>query len=200
MSNSIFTWVSIFGFVLFILAILTVFALGVYFLLSKAKRRTAVVHQSWEEFAQAKNLTFEKISGSAYPKIYGTYRNRPATVLFNRVGRIWYTQVTRPVNIPSDFRLEIAPRSSLDWMVTGQKIEFGSQEFRTKYLIVGTISQSALAHLNSAVQAAILETNFSLLRLDKGTLTLRAVGFETRPQVLEAFLELTCTIAEALEQ
>ena len=105
-----------------------------------------------------------------------------------------------PVKAASDLQLAIAPRSSLDWMITGQDIVFGSEEFRTKYRVMGTISPSALANLNSAVQSAILETTFSLLRLDKGTLTLSALGFETRPQVLESFLELTCTVAEAFEQ
>lgn len=85
-------------------------------------------------------------------------------------------------------------------MITGQDIEFGSQEFRTKYRVMGTVPSSTLANLNSAVQSAIMATTFSLLRLDEGTLTLSALGFETRPQVLEAFLELVCVVAEAFEQ
>lgn len=196
-----FAWVSICGFVLFLLAILTAFALGVYFLLRNAKRLTTVVHQSWGEFARAKGLTYELISGTARPKVSGMYRNRPITLMIYHVGRrTWDTQVTTPVKTSPEFQLAIAPRSSLDWMSPGQEILFGSEEFRTKYRVMGTISQSALANLNSAVQSAILETRFKLLRLDKGTLTLQVVGFETRPQFLEAFLELTCTVAGAFEE
>ncbi len=201
MSNSIFAWASILGFLLFILLILTVFVMGVYFILRNAKRLTTIVHQTWEEFARANGLTYELIPGTARPKISGMYRNHPITLMiYHSSRRAWDTQVTTPVQISPDVQLAIAPRSSLDWMIFGHEITFGSEEFRTKYRFMGTISQSTLANLNSSVQSAILSSRFKLLRLDKGTLTLSAVGFETRPEVLEDFLALACTVAEALEQ
>ena len=201
MSNSIYAWASLCGFFVFILLILAVFAVAVYFMLRNAKRLTTVVHQTWEEFARAKGLTYELIPGTARPKLSGIYRDRPITlVIAHPSRRAWDTLVTTPVKTSPDLQLAIAPRTSLDWMSPGQEISFGSNEFRTKYRVMGTVSLSAPAHFNSSVQSALLASGIKLLRLDKGTLTLSIRGFETRPQALEDFLTLACTVAEALEQ
>lgn len=170
-------------------------------MLRNAKKLTTEVHQSWHEFARAKGLTYELIPGTARPRISGRYRNRPITLMIDHPSRrAWDTRVTTPVKTSLDLQLAIAPRSSLDWMSPGQEIPFGSEEFRTKYRVMGTISQFAATSLNSSVQSAILASRFKLLRLDKGTLTLSMIGFETRPQALEDFLALACTVAEAFEQ
>jgi len=201
MSNSIFAWASLCGFFVFILLILAVFAVAVYFILRNAKTLTADVHQSWQEFARARGLTYELIPGTARPKLSGMYRDRPITlVIAHPSRRAWDTLVTTPVSPSHDLQLAITPRTSLDWMSSGQEIAFGTEEFRTEYRVIGTVPPSALAHLNSSVQSAIQASGIKLLRLDKGTLTISIRGFETRPQALEDFLTLACTVAEALEQ
>jgi hypothetical protein len=195
------------------LGALAVFGLGAYFLIIRPGiNRSNVVNRNWEAFARNKGLTFVK---GVRPGISGVYQGRQVKlVVINPIydfdgpvkvtGRTTSSKylMTRISAAGKDDNLELKvyTRGLFDQAVSEQNPGIGNAAFDAKYQVTCNPPDRAKSILKPEVQSALLERQVNLLDFHNGTLNLNAIGVESRPEILEAFLELTCRIADEVEK
>lgn len=149
------------------------------------------------------NLVVEKGSTFAYPNMSGIYRNRPITISLARPitpppqsHTVALTQVKAAQNI----QLEVAERGRYYHQLGVPEFLLDSKPFDDKFQLRGNSPDWAQIFLTQTAQNVILESDLSLLRLSKGRLAVYIRGFKTHPQTLESLLNLTCTLAESIDE
>jgi hypothetical protein len=194
------------GFLVFGLVIVASVAAVMAGIVIQARRRTVQVHQAWADFARAHGLTFAEGSLFVYPTISGLYRNRSVTISIFVVGStvsVSYTVTQTTLNVPATTQLQVSANDQTGLYYRtwdGPMLNnIGSDMFGNRYNVRGNSPELALSLLSPTVQAALLDNSISHLRVKDGKLSLRVRGFESRPQVLEAMLDVACGIAEQLD-
>lgn len=188
-----------------------VFGLAYFFIIRPGIERSNVVNRNWESFAREKSLTFAK---GARPAVSGSYRGRQVKLavinpdydfdgpvrVSGRTAKSSYliTRVSTPV-AGVDLDLKVYMRGSFDSAESGQDLKIGNEAFDAKFRIHCSDPDRVKSILKSEVQSALLERQINLLDLRKSILNLNAIGVESRPEILEVFLELACTIADGIE-
>ena len=199
--------VAFFGIMCFTILGLVVFAFFFYTrffnTLSATFTKRREIDDAFQAFAEMHNLVFDKGSVFAYPNLSGLYRNRPITISLARPitpppdsHTVSFTQVKAALTI----RLEVAERGRYYSQVGMPEFLLESQPFDDKFQLRGNSPDWAHIFLTQTAQHAILESGMSLLRLSKGRLAVYVRGFETVPQTLESLLNLTCTLAESIDE
>jgi hypothetical protein len=214
MSSDIVTMLIILGFgAVMCMGALVVFGLGYFFIIRPNIERTKVVNQNWEKFAREKSLTYTK---GGRPIISGLYHGRqvklavinpdydfdgPVRVTAGRTAKSSYllTRASTAVK-EADLELKVYKRGPFDQAESGQDLGIGNEAFDAKFRIHCSSPDRVKSILEPEVQSALQERQINLLDFQKGTLNLNAIGVESRPEVLEAFLELVCGIADAIEK
>jgi hypothetical protein len=214
MSSDLSTALIVIGFLgVMCLGVLIVFGLGYLFIVRPNIERTKVVNQNWEAFAREKGFTFAR---GGYPRLDGTYRGREVrlavvnprydfdgTTRFTpgqtSSSRIMLTRASAGIKDDSP-DLTVYKRGLLDNLTKDQDLVLGNEAFDTKFRVLSGSPERVKSILTPEIQAALVERQISLLASHKGTIQLNAVGIESRKEVLEAFLDLACRIAEAIER
>lgn len=191
---------------------LAVFGLGAYFLILRPSiNRSRVVNQNWEKFAREKRLTFTK---GVRPGISGLYQGRQVKLAvinpdYDFDGPARFTGRTTSSNylitrasVPvkeNDLELKVYMRRPLDQAVSEQNPGIGNEAFDAKFNVTCSAPDRVKSILKPEVQSTLLERQINLLDVHSGTLNLNVNGVESRPEILEAFLELVCRIADQIE-
>jgi hypothetical protein len=224
MSSDAYTTLIVIGFLaVMCLGALVVLGLGYLFIIRPNLERTKVVNRNWESFAGEKGLTFVK---GGYPAISGTYRGRPVKlavvnpnydfegtnrIVAGRTARHNYmlTRASTSVNT-AGFELMVYRRKGrgVDLMFdkrgayekfdSEQDLTTGNEAFDSEFRVHCSSPERVKSILLPEVQSVLLE-RITTLDLHANMLNLNAVGVESRPEVLEAFLELVCKIADKIE-
>lgn len=192
------------------LGALAVFGLGAFFIVRSGVNRTKVVNQSWETLARGKGLTFVK---GGYPKISGEYQGRQVELRIvnprydfdgpvqSRLGRTSSSRIliTRTSAAVEDKELELAiyEKGLLD---TAESSALGNEAFDSKFRVTCNAPARVKAILTPEMLSGLLDRNIRQLNIHQGMLSLNAVGFESRPEVLDAFLDLACRMADGIEK
>ncbi len=195
------------------LGVLTVFGLGAFFIIRSGVNRSKVVNQNWETFAREKSLTFVK---GGRPSISGEYQGRqvelrivnprydfdgPVKVNLGRTSssNILITQTSTAVN-DGELELTVYEKGLFDTTASGQIPALGNETFDSKFRVTCSSPERVKSILTAEVQSALLERNIRFVEFRKGRLYLNAVGVESRPEFLEAFLDLSCRMADGIEK
>jgi hypothetical protein len=194
------------------LGALAVFGLGYFFIIRPNIERSNVVNRNWETFAREKSLTFTK---GVRPNISGLYQGRQVKLAvinpdydFDGPVRVsgrtaksnfLITRASAPVKEDA-LELKVYRRGPFDSAESGQDLGIGDEAFDAKFRIHCSPPDRVKSILKTEVQSALLERQINLLDFHNGTLNLNAVGVESRPEILEAFLELVCRIADGIEK
>jgi hypothetical protein len=213
MSSDTVTMLILMGFgVVACLAALAVFGLAYFFIVRPRIERTRVVNLNWESFAREKSLTFVK---GGYPRISGTYRGREVKLAvinpdYDFDGPVRVTGRTTKSNLlitrasatvrEDSLELKVYTRGLFDKAVSEQTPAIGNEAFDAKFHVTCSSPDRMKSILNPEIQSALLERQINLLDLHNGTLNLNAIGVESRPEILEAFLDLACRIADGIEK
>jgi hypothetical protein len=195
------------------LGALAVFGLGAYFLIIRPGiNRSNVVNQNWEAFARKKSLTFVK---GARPGITGAYQGRQVKLAvinpnYDFDGPVKVTGRTTSSNYlvtrisaagkDDNLELKVYTRGRFNQAVSEQNPGIGNTAFDAKYQITCSPPDRAKSILRPEVQSALLERQINLLDFHNGIVNLDAIGAESRPEILEALLELACRIASEVEK
>ena len=213
MSSDTVTMLIIIGFgAVACLAALMVFGLAYFFIIRPRIERTRVVNLNWESFAREKSLTFVK---GGYPRISGLYQGREVKLAvinpdYDFDGPVRFTGRTAKSNFlitrasaavkEDDLELKVYVRGLFDQAVSKQTPGIGNEAFDAKFRIHCSPPDRVKSILKPEVQSALLERQINSLDFHNGTLNLNAVGVESRPEILEAFLELVCRISDGIEK
>ena len=194
------------------LAALAVFGLGYFFIIRPNIERSKVVNRNWESFAREKGLAFVK---DGRPRISGSYQGREVKLAvinpdYDFDGPVRVTGRTAKSNFlitrasatvkEDDLELKVYVRGLFDQAASEQTPGIGNEAFDAKFRIHCSPPDRVKSILKPEVQSALLERQINLLDFHNGTLNLNAVGVESRPEILEAFLELACRIADGIEK
>ena len=190
---------------------LAIFGLGAYFIIRPSINRSKVVNQNWETFAREKSLTFAK---GVRPTISGLYQGRQVKLAvinpdYDFDGPVRFTGRTTSSNFlitrasaavkEDDLELKVYMRGPFDQAMSEQNPGIGNEAFDAKFHVTCSSPDRVKSILKPEVQSALLERQINLLDFHNGTLNLNAIGVESRPEILEAFLELVCRIADEIE-
>jgi hypothetical protein len=212
MSSDTVTALVVIGFgAVMCLAVLVVFGLGFFFIIRPNIERSKVVNRNWESFALGKNLTY--VQGGR-PKISGLYQGRQVKLLVinpdydfdgpvrvsGRTAKSNFLITRTSTTVKEDaLELKVYMRGPFDRAESGQDLGIGDETFDAKFRIHCSSPDRVKSILKPEVQSTLLERQINLLDLHNGTLNLNAIGVESRPEILEAFLELVCRIADGIE-
>jgi hypothetical protein len=192
---------------------LAVFGLGAYFLIIRPGiNRSNVVNRNWEAFARKKGLTFVK---GVRPGISGVYQGRQVKLavinpIYDFDGPVKVTGRTTSSNYlmtrisaagkADNLELKVYTRGPFNQAVSEQNPGVGNAAFDAKYQVTCSPPNRAKSILIPEVQSALLERQINLLDFHNGIVNLNAIGAESRPEILEALLELACRIAGEVEK
>jgi hypothetical protein len=213
MSSDAYTTLIVIGFLaVMCLGALVVLGLGYLFIIRPNLERTKVVNRNWESFAGEKSLTFVK---GGYPAISGTYRGRqvklavvnpnydfdgPVRVTAGRTASTNILITRTSASVKEDgLELKVYKRGFSDAVESGQDLGVGNEAFDAQFRIQCSSPDRVKSILEPEIQSALLERQIGLLDLHSGMLNLNVVGIESRPEILEVFLELVCRIADQIE-
>jgi hypothetical protein len=196
------------------LGALAIFGLGAYFMVIRPNlKRANVVKQNWETFAREKSLTF---TTGVRPRVSGLYQGRQVKLAvinpdYDFAGTVRFgaattrsgyliTRASATVK-EDDLELKVARKGSFSQVVSEQYpgAVAVNEAFNTKYFVTCNSPDRLNSILKPEVQSALLERQINWLDFNKDTLNLGAIGVESRPEILGAFLELVCRIADNIE-
>jgi hypothetical protein len=80
-----------------------------------------------------------------------------------------------------------------------QDLTVGNEAFDAQFRVHCSSPERVKSILPPEVQSVLLERQIGLLDLHSGMLNLNVVGIESRPEILEVFLELVCRIGDQIE-
>lgn len=211
-SDTLYTLMIIGVVAIMCLGALAVFGLGAFFIIRSGVNRSKVVNRNWESFAREKSLTFVK---GGHPVISGLYQGRevklavvnpdydfdgPVRVTGRTTKSSFLITRTSATVQENDLELKVYLRGLLDPALSEQNPGIGNQAFDAKFRIQCSPPHRVKSILEPEVQSNLLERQINLLDFHNGTLNLSAVGVESRPEILEAFLDLVCRIADRIEK
>jgi hypothetical protein len=193
---------------------LTIAGLGVYFMILRPNiKQSNIMKQNWETFAREKSLTFTK---GFRPRISGLYKGRQVKLAvinpdYDFAGPVRFgpattssgyliTRASATVKV-DDLDLKVARKGSFSRAV-GQPYQSPgalNDAFNTNYSVTCNSPDRLTSIFKPEVQSALFERQINWLDFHNDTLNLSTIGFESRPEILGAFLELVCTIADNIE-
>ena len=224
MSSDLYTTLIVLGFLgIMCLGALVVFGLAYFFILRPGFERSKVVNRNWELFAGQKGLTFLK---NFEDGISGVYQGRQVKLAvinpdYDFEGRVRVTagatvkhnyMITRTsTDVKTNglelmvhrrkgygFDLMLDKSGSFNTFDIEQDLVIGNEAFDAQFRVRCNSPEQVKSILKPEIQSALLE-RITMLDLHADKLNLNAVGTESRPEVLEAFLELVCRIADEIE-
>jgi len=194
-----------------------------FFVIRPGIERGKVVNRNWETFAREKSLTFVK---GNHPRISGMYRGREVKLLvinpdYDFEGRVRVTagrtlkhnyMITRAsTSVKTNglelivhrrkgygFDLMIDKRGYFNNFDSEQDLGVGDEAFDAQFRVHCNSPERVKSIFTPEIQSVLLE-RITMVDLHASTLNLNAVGIESRLEILEAFLELGCNLADEIE-
>ena len=209
---SIMTILIVLGFIcLGTLGTLVGLGLLYYFVIRPNIERSKVVERNWELFAGQKGLTCLK---GISPRISGLYQGREVKLAVinpdydfdgpirlsgkTTKSNFLITRASTPVK-DDDLHLKVYLRGPFDPAASKATHSIGNEAFDARFNVTCSSPDRVKSILKPEVQSVLLERQINLLDIQNGTLNLNTIGVESRPEILEAFLKLVCTIADQIE-
>lgn len=194
------------------LGVLMIVGLGIFLIIRANINRSKVLNSNWERFARNKGLTFVK---GGYPRLSGPYRGREVklAVINPDYDFEGHVQITAGTTTSSNVLVTRASASVKD---NGLKLKVyekgryfrdageqppvvGNEMFDAKFMISCSSPDEVKSILRPEIQSSLLEYRIKSLDLQQDTVKLDVVGVESRLEILEAYLELVCRIADEIE-
>ena len=168
-------------------------------------RSRKTYNEAWTRAAEQTGLTLIR-GGIGYPRLSGSYRERPASVTGRSGGRNSPPYTVYEVEVPASriARLILSRRNlftGIESVLGAQDIEIGDTPFDEAFTVRSTEPEKALAFLSDAsdLRYRLLDEIPSALRVEGGKVRVSERDIQLDPDLIQRRLDLLVEVASRLE-